>query len=404
MVQTPLRLVAAALVALALLGAPRAAAEATVPKHDRAAELAEVGRIAHGMGKYAAAIQAYEQAYRATLDDELLFALGESHRQRFAVRGLPENLRQAVAYHRLYLRTAPGGSHRAAAERAIAALEPELSRRGLQAGDIEPGADDTTRLAVTSATLGAVVRVDGGRAFKLPAFFELRPGKHRLRVSAPGHRTRVRKIDVPRAKLHSARVALQQRPALLDIDGPSGAQVYVDGKLVGTTPLETPVAVEPGRHVVAVAASGHHPWEREVRLARGKKRTLPVELEATDQRTAAWALMSVGGVSLAAGIAFGVVSVIALRDSRTFLDETGGGELDDEEEEAYDEIVARRDNFRIASGIGVGVGLGLFAIGGALFILDEPNVPSRGAPDDVTVSVTPIAGPDGGGATFTLGF
>jgi hypothetical protein len=58
---------------------------------------------------------------------------------------------------------------------------------------------------------------------------------------------------------------------------PSGAQVFVDGALVGTTPLRRDVA--PGTHVVRLVLPGHQPWVTRVETARGKERRVAGSLE-----------------------------------------------------------------------------------------------------------------------------
>jgi hypothetical protein len=385
----------AALLAVALLvWSSRAAAE-----KPSAEDLAAAGRLAFSLGEYDYALQALAQAYRLTLEEELLFSVAECHRQRHAIRGDAVDLVQAHAHYRLYVRSAPAGRHRRAAERHLAALTLELENRGLEEGEPQ-SRPSATRLVVTSDALGAVVRIDGKRARKLPLLVELTPGRHELRVRAPGYRTSVRKIDVRKGTLYAASVALHPMPARLDVDGPSGSALHVDGELVGSLPLEKPLAAEPGRHFVAVTAKGHHPHGEEVVLARGELARLQVELEATDQRTAAWLLMSAGGAGLAAGIALGVAAVVEHRRSQDILEPAADGSISDENQREFDEIIAARDDFRLGSGIAAGIGLGVFLLGGALFILDDPVVP-RG---DERVSATPILGPDGGGAQLTLRF
>lgn len=58
---------------------------------------------------------------------------------------------------------------------------------------------------------------------------------------------------------------------------PSGAQVFVDGALVGTTPLRRDVA--PGTHVVRLALPGHQPWVTRVETARGEELRVAGSLE-----------------------------------------------------------------------------------------------------------------------------
>lgn len=65
----------------------------------------------------------------------------------------------------------------------------------------------------------------------------------------------------------------------LHIDaGPPGAEVRVDGELVGTAPLRGPVFVEPGSHRVEVKAEYHVSADRAVTVQRGAEARLDVAL------------------------------------------------------------------------------------------------------------------------------
>ena len=55
-----------------------------------------------------------------------------------------------------------------------------------------------------------------------------------------------------------------------------GAQVYVDGKLVGITPLRRPIDVEVGRHSVSVRKPGFNTWTTEITVEARK--TLPLRI------------------------------------------------------------------------------------------------------------------------------
>ncbi|MGE0446646.1 MAG: PEGA domain-containing protein [Vicinamibacterales bacterium] len=68
------------------------------------------------------------------------------------------------------------------------------------------------------------------------------------------------------------------RTAEIIVDSrPSGAQVFVDGALVGTTPLRRDV--DPGTHVVRLVLPGHQPWVTRVETARGEALRVAGSLE-----------------------------------------------------------------------------------------------------------------------------
>jgi len=58
----------------------------------------------------------------------------------------------------------------------------------------------------------------------------------------------------------------------------TGDMVYLDGKMLGSTPQK--IQVDAGRHTVRVEKAGYNPTERRVRVGKGQKLTVQVELSA----------------------------------------------------------------------------------------------------------------------------
>ncbi len=59
---------------------------------------------------------------------------------------------------------------------------------------------------------------------------------------------------------------------------PTGSKVYVDGKLVGTTPFEMP-GVSAGSHVVRIEHDGYRRWSSSVRVVAGERNRVTASLE-----------------------------------------------------------------------------------------------------------------------------
>jgi hypothetical protein len=67
--------------------------------------------------------------------------------------------------------------------------------------------------------------------------------------------------------------------ALLEVDSrPAGAQVWVDGRLVGTTPLQVS-GVGAGSHEVRLELRGYRPWRTSVSVGRGARARVAASLE-----------------------------------------------------------------------------------------------------------------------------
>jgi serine/threonine protein kinase len=68
-------------------------------------------------------------------------------------------------------------------------------------------------------------------------------------------------------------------PASMEVvSRPSGAQVYVDGRIVGRTPLVLP-DVNPGDHSVRIALPGHQRWATTVNVGPGSRSRVAASLE-----------------------------------------------------------------------------------------------------------------------------
>ena len=58
-----------------------------------------------------------------------------------------------------------------------------------------------------------------------------------------------------------------------------GAKIYIDDKLVGTVPMEDPIALSPGKpHVIRLRKRGFTPFVDTIRLKRGERREIEADL------------------------------------------------------------------------------------------------------------------------------
>jgi len=116
------------------------------------------------------------------------------------------------------------------------------------------------QLAVDSTPAGAQVQVDGASdaSWVTPfALTNLQPGQHSLMVSKAGYATDSRTVNVTSGNRTSANIRLAQLMATLLVKSdPPGANIYVDGRDMGTkTPAQ--VSVDKGQHLVLVRMSGY---------------------------------------------------------------------------------------------------------------------------------------------------
>ena len=111
------------------------------------------------------------------------------------------------------------------------------------------------------------------------------------------------------ATLRTKLDALAKGPSTLTITSvPEGAEVLLDGEIIGVTPLERPVV--PGKGVVRVSKEGYIAIEREVTLVEGVAEKVSFELEKVPSRLPSrpwgWVSLGLGVASLGAAATFAV--------------------------------------------------------------------------------------------------
>src|SRR6185436_9094309 len=131
----------------------------------------------------------------------------------------------------------------------------------------------------------ALISLDGGKPHEVPLVADVKPGKHAVRITAPGYFDETRDVDVAAGAVAPLDVTLREKPGKLSIRARDGAQVSVDGRFVAATPLLQPIDVEPGHHLVTVTKNGYHASTQEIEIGRNEARSLDVRLPATLQRS-----------------------------------------------------------------------------------------------------------------------
>lgn len=160
------------------------------------------------------------------------------------------------------------------------------------------------RLLVRSTPAGARVNVDGKDVGATPAVVRnLAPGTHRVRVSRDGYSSVERRVVITRSRpstsltvpLERERVAARGTPTAapgpttpgtvgrfvggLSVDSrPTGAKVFLDGKLIGTTPLAMS-SVAAGEHAIRLEYDGYRRWTSSVRVVATEQNRVTASLE-----------------------------------------------------------------------------------------------------------------------------
>ena len=357
---------------------------------DKAREAFRRGSEAYAHGRLEEAIGHFETTFRYSGRPGPLFSLAQAHRHRFERDGDARQRKLAILRYRQYLELDPEGSRRVEAERWVTELLPmsEFELEGL--GEPPP---IFTRLAISSSSPNAHVRIDGGEPLPVPTSADVEPGPHRVTLEASGFHPAVRSVSVAEGSTLAVEMPLRPLEAKLSVDGPPGATVFVDGERVATLPMKDQVPVDAGEHEVGVARPGRTLFVRNMAFERGQAKTLQADLDMTGQRRIAFAAIGTGAAgAVASGVLLGL-ALNAQRQAGEIADRHAGGEtlaLDDELRRR--DLVDRRDTFRTASIAAGVVGLALVGAGVILYVTDKPPIGSGLRRTQARVRVAPTAG------------
>ncbi len=241
------------------LWVPVAAAQST----DAARAHYERGIALYDEGQFSGALAEFEAAYEGSHRASILFNIGQIHaRLGRAV--------EAVEALQRYL--AESGAALSPDRRAL--VESEIATQSARIATVTvavsvPGAvvsfDDVD---VGSAPLASPLRTAAGEHVIVARADGFEPARFRFRIAGGEARTLTLEL-VPHAE-GSARLRL--------VIGVPGAEVRVDGRSVGLSPIELPLGLPEGQHRIELSRPGYEPLERTVILPPSGEETLQFDL------------------------------------------------------------------------------------------------------------------------------
>jgi hypothetical protein len=396
-----------ALVLVVLVGLVASTAQADDRK--LAEKYFRAGERAYQAQNFEAAAHDFEAAYKAAPLPEIAFSAAQAYRRQYRVDAQPEYVARAVALYRIYLDAVKTGGRVADAADAMGEMQHELDRL------IKAGVKVSAELAAEHTQFGVNVTLEGapaaptqmheideqvhetgpaiavsfnGKPEQPYTLVNLEPGTYAVHVEAPGYFP----VDVQEVVVQGTTtmrdVTLAPRPARVTFHTEADAQIAVDGRPIGTTPLTADVPA--GRHVLTILHRGREPVVRDIDLGRGQEATLTQPLAMTARRRAVPYVVIAGGTVAVFSAASAIGALVEDHRASQLLATIDKGNAPQAMGEKYESERVWRDRFVTATWT---TGLAALAIGGAaawLYYADHPQPEST--------HLVPVAGGDGAGA------
>jgi hypothetical protein len=106
--------------------------------------------------------------------------------------------------------------------------------------------------------------------------FELTNGSHTLICKSPKHDVYQETVIITTGEISSRNIVLRRITGRVSLSTIEGAEVYVDGSLLGVTPLKGPVELEAGSHQITIKKAGFHVWNNSISVEA--KQLLPLRI------------------------------------------------------------------------------------------------------------------------------
>ncbi|MGC6416295.1 MAG: PEGA domain-containing protein [Bradymonadia bacterium] len=315
---------------------PQAAEELSEMEQRLVSRLRKEGRQFYVNGAYEQAIRKFEEAYRISGENDILYDLALTFQ-------IVRNWERCIGLLGRFLENAPASPKK---DRAFNILQSCRAR-----GEV------SQTLILKSRPSGAAVYLDNRKTAmkgQTPLTLKVAPGVKRIWFEIDGYEPAIRDVEISRDQPLTLFVTLKERveKGWLFVDSDiRDSQIYLDGSPLQLTPMLRPVPVMAGRHQVQLRRQGFEPVEKYVTVERFQLTRVDAamgQLGTTSswRSSLGWTSLSLGLVSFAVG---GVASYYAdqeYNDTPTF------------------------DNLKQYEGLGYGVGASLALSGLALIIWD----------------------------------
>lgn len=349
-------------------------------------------KSAFASGNYEEAAQLFREAFDISPKGNLLYNIGLCYERA-------GNVQQAVIYYERFVQALPDSPKRPAVQQKIAGLKTQLD-------------DKFVVVKVSSTPPGAVIFVDDkakGAMGATPLEFKLIPGEYTIIAELKGYEPVRKRHSVRSGGTSKLAVRMMRAGEMAEMNlfiSERGANVMINGKKIGRSPLPKAVRLPAGSHEISIMKPGFAPYKKTVELQPGAKERVKIDLSGENGDLAAagstqlddeggggsiWPWVTIGaGVALVGG---GVATGLSAQNLHDTLDSKSKN----------DQLIAPAD---IDTGNQtVLLTNGLFALGGAAIVggviwllLDDSGVDTEGS-----LSGSVLMTPDGDASVGLMG-
>jgi hypothetical protein len=136
-------------------------------------------------------------------------------------------------------------------------------------------------IKVVSPVPEAAIFIDGERIGTAPQEKDVTAGEHFVVVTKPGFKKFEQKVTIDDGQTLTVSAELTAAGALRVLSTPPGADVLVDGEVIGQTPLNRD-DIDVGEHVVTVRLDQYYDYEQTINIEGGQRTIVNGSLEMID--------------------------------------------------------------------------------------------------------------------------
>lgn len=101
-------------------------------------------------------------------------------------------------------------------------------------------------------------------------------GRHTIECRHPQCETYLETLNIVSGELSRRTITLNRERGIISLATTEGAELYIDGQLIGVTPILRAIEVDAGTHTVTIKKSNHYAWTSEVVVESNE--TLPLRI------------------------------------------------------------------------------------------------------------------------------